>query len=607
MTTRLNRPRPLSKINSSIRRGAFPALALLALSLPFELDAPLLQLGPLAITNVEVLLGAFLGLAVLYLALSVDDRSRFLKAMPHSPLVVALLALFIIALVLSALLAPAYQGNALKAALRTLSGMALAAALPVVVRDKRDLIWPVGGLLAGGLIAAAIGAAEMVRNVDFLWLAPVRLTPTVAGPFIRLTGPFDYANQAAMLMEATAPLLMVLTWWLWATAENSRRRRVLAVVAGAASLFYLQAIILTFSRAAFATVFIANGALVVLLMLAAWRQRTSWSSLSLPFALLTGGVAVIVIVNLLLNPIFRLRLLSESDSAWYEAQIVTPRSLQMEAGQTQEVTVTIANEGVFTWHSAGSTPVHLAARWVQPDSGRELSHRPRWPLSEPVPPGERLTMQVPVKPPDEGGDYRLVWDMVEEHVTWFSAKSGNEAATMVAVVGAAAPVDEGPGSGSGDSDSFEAAWAFDAPIPGRRALWTAAFTLWRGEMWTGIGLDNFRLRYGEAMGFERWNDTIHTNNWYVETLVSVGLLGALPAFGLLALLLFDIVRVAWRAPRQQREPWVLAVAAGLLAYVVHGLLDYFLLFNATGLLFWLLVGLWLSLRRSDEEFRAEPR
>ena len=62
---------------------------------------------------------------------------------------------------------------------------------------------------------------------------------------------------------------------------------------------------------------------------------------------------------------------------------------------------------------------------------------------------------------------------------------------------------------------------------------------------------------------------------------------------LLTLLLQDVV-VVLRRP--DVTVWQAAVAAGLLAYLLHGLLDYFLLFNATGLLFWLLLGFWLALR-----------
>jgi hypothetical protein len=43
--------------------------------------------------------------------------------------------------------------------------------------------------------------------------------------------------------------------------------------------------------------------------------------------------------------------------------------------------------------------------------------------------------------------------------------------------------------------------------------------------------------------------------------------------------------------------WQTALAAGLLAFYIHGFFDFFLLFNATGLLFWLLTALWLSEKR----------
>jgi hypothetical protein len=53
----------------------------------------------------------------------------------------------------------------------------------------------------------------------------------------------------------------------------------------------------------------------------------------------------------------------------------------------------------------------------------------------------------------------------------------------------------------------------------------------------------------------------------------------------------------WRTLRESPVSiWQMAVAAGILAFFIHGLLDYFLLFNATALLFWILIGLWFSLK-----------
>jgi O-antigen ligase len=109
----------------------------------------------------------------------------------------------------------------------------------------------------------------------------------------------------------------------------------------------------------------------------------------------------------------------------------------------------------------------------------------------------------------------------------------------------------------------------------------------------GIGLDNFRLIYGRELGQTAWNESIHTNSTYLETLVSVGLIGSLPFFGWMVLMTLDI----WRTLRRPSVSiWQTAVAAGILAFFIHGLLDYFLLFNTTALLFWLLIGLWFSLK-----------
>ena len=77
--------------------------------------------------------------------------------------------------------------------------------------------------------------------------------------------------------------------------------------------------------------------------------------------------------------------------------------------------------------------------------------------------------------------------------------------------------------------------------------------------------------------------------WFLLILVGGGVLAALPFFAWLA----GEGLLAWHALRPQpNDPWLLAILAGLLAFLIHGLLDFFLLFNSTGLLFWLLIGLW---------------
>ena len=126
-----------------------------------------------------------------------------------------------------------------------------------------------------------------------------------------------------------------------------------------------------------------------------------------------------------------------------------------------------------------------------------------------------------------------------------------------------------------------------------------------GHPLTGIGLDNYRLTYGRYLSDDPLPETdldrtVHSNNWYLETMVSVGIVGAAPFLLWLATLLWAILA---RLRRPDVAPLQIATGAGLLAFVVHGLLDYFLLFNATALLFWMLAALWLlfnSTRASGE-------
>lgn len=309
-------------------------------------------------------------------------------------------------------------------------------------------------------------------------------------------------------------------------------------------------------------------------------------------AALGGGVLLLAAASYLLSGNFRMRFLGESDNAWYQARIEAPSAVELPAEGQRRVTVAVTNEGAFTWRSEGATPVHLAGRWVHTESDLQIRQQPRWVLPEAVAPGDSATMDVVLRAPEIGGNYLLYWDLVQEGVAWFGTKTGRETSSNITVTDSAAEVGQEGGSDVGSSSDFEASWNFGEPIPGRRTLWTAAWRLWRERPILGIGLDNFRLRYGDALDHASWNTTIHTNNWYVETVVSLGLLGAWPFLGWLGLLVVDALRFLWRG---QITMWHVAIAAGSLAYLHHGLLDYFLLFNATALLFWILVGLWIFL------------
>lgn len=550
------------------RDAGFIALLLLAVTLPFELERPWLPLGPLALTNVELLLTAVLGLALIAGPVAGGPR------LPRLWLVFG--GWFMVALLLSAALSPESRGNALKATLRTLEGFLLVVATLRLAPTRRAGRAVALALVVGGVAATLLGLVEHLAGQEFAWLSVVRPGATFAGPFLRLSGPFDYANQAAIYFEATLPFLFALTL----EAERAGRRGW-AVIGSVALLLQIQATLFTFSRAGFATLLMVCAGIAAMLLLRP-NRRPGWA-----WATLAALVAVVIAVNWLLSPLFRLRLQSDVDGEWYRSTLVAPAELTLAAGETQIVTVTLTNSGALTWREDGNKPFRLAARWQTADGQSELPAQPTWALPRAVGPGESITLSVPLHAPPRPGTYRLVWDMLHEGVNWFDARGDAQTSSRVIVAGAAtADEPEAP---------TVAPLAFDAPLPSRRVLWAIALQLIGEHPLIGIGLDNFRLTYsryltGDPQPGTALDQTIHSNNWYLETLVSVGVLGAVPFALWLLALLWSIIRLLRRPTLDALQ---VASAAGLLAFFIHGLLDYFLLFNATAMLFWTTAALWL--------------
>jgi len=550
------------------RRAGFVALLLLAVALPFELERPWLPLGPLALTNVELLLAAVLGLAAVAGPVAGGPR------LPR--LWLALGLWFLAALLLSSALSPESRGNAFKATLRTLEGLLLVVATLRLAPTRHAGRAVALALVVGGVMATLLGLAEHLAGQEFAWLSVVRPSATFAGPFLRLSGPFDYANQAAIYFEATLPFLFALT------LEAGRAgRRGLAGVGAIALLLQAQATLLTFSRAGVATLLLVCAGVAAALLLRA-NRRLGWG-----WAALTALVAVVIAANWLLSPVFRLRLQSDVDGEWYRSTLVAPTELTLAAGETQRVTVTLTNDGALTWREDGSKPFRLAARWQTADGQSELPAQPKWALPRPVAPGESITLSVPLHAPDRAGNHRLIWDMLHEGVNWFDARGDAQTSSRVVVVGSPAAAEV--------VEPAVAPLTFDAPLPSRRVLWAIALQLIAEHPLLGIGLDNYRLTYSRYLTDDplpgtALDQTIHSNNWYLETLVSVGMLGTVPFALWLLALLWSIIRLL---RRPNIDALQVASAAGLLAFIIHGLLDYFLLFNATALLFWTTAALWL--------------
>jgi hypothetical protein len=95
---------------------------------------------------------------------------------------------------------------------------------------------------------------------------------TRVGALLRLTGPFAYANQASMFLEATLPLLLAPPGGSTAGRCLVGSKQAAFGRALTAHLFQVQAIILTLSRAGAATVVVVSLLLAALLL---WRQPSA--------------------------------------------------------------------------------------------------------------------------------------------------------------------------------------------------------------------------------------------------------------------------------------------------------------------------------------------
>jgi hypothetical protein len=555
-----------------VNRVGLLCLLLLAITLPFGTPVTWWPGSAVGLTHLELLL-AFAGLAALLQAWTYPEvRGRLPVAWRWLWLWLALAAL------LAAVAAPAFRWHAFVGAARLLAGMGLVVVTVYLVSDRRQVTWLLAALALGGSAAAGAGLLELVVGTPLAWLDLFRAGPSRAGPFLRLSGPFNHANQAAMYLEALLP------FWLALLVDSWRRRRWrLTAVALTATLLMIQALLLTLSRAAWLIGLPAIALTILLLRERAAGRSCRRARLSMAAISLT---LLVVALQLAFTPALRMRLLSADDADWYHVRLEAPPELRLAAGQVVTVTVGIQHDGRHLWPPATRFPIRLGAHWFrQPDNYR-LDHEWRWPLPEMLEPGEQMLLTVSLPVPQSPGEYRLEWDLVQEDVTWFAPKGGTPAASRVWVEPALSDSVLPP-----PTEIFRPVATPGVPIPRRPVLWQVAWQQFLVYPLAGIGLDNFRLTYGPFLAWQHWNNTIHTHNGYLEMLVSLGLAGALPFFTWLLLFGRDVI-VTLRRPRLTAVQVALALA--LLAYAAHGLVDYFLMDRATGWLFWLLVGLWLA-------------
>jgi O-antigen ligase len=565
----VSRDRASSGDSARAVRAAWAGTGLLWLVAPFEASQPLLRLPGQSLSSVEA---ALIAVFAAWLGASALDR-RFPDW--RTPLTAPWIAFGLAAFIAAS--ASAYRANAFHMAGR----FGLAFGVFVLTVNAATTASRLRGLIAAAAIAG--GAVATLVLLEYGNVSPVMewlrlFRPDVAhvGGQIRAGGPFQYPTIASMYLEIAFALTLGLL-----LLSLDKRRAGLAVLIGLLLVAMAEAVTLTFTRSGLITI---AASLLIAALVRIRRRGVERGA----FAIL--ALSVLVAVQFLTSrslESLRLRMTTEGLEAWYHARIDAPQRLSVPAGGTTTVPVTLRNTGASSWDPAAANRFRLSYHWLLVDADRVVSwegHRTDFPAA--IRPGDSVTLQAKVEAPPQPGEYRLMWDVEQEHRLWFSTEPGAEHVYTVATV-------SGPRVGTVDRDNLPVLPA-RAVRPGRFALWSAAARMLAAHPVLGVGPDNFRLSYGSYARLPVADPRVHSNNMYLEVLTGGGIILGLAFLWLL-----------WRAGR---GVWTLVagpagadvaslttgVVAAAAAIAIHGLSDSFLSFTGTYVAIAITLGLVVS-------------
>ena len=550
--------------------AAAAGVFLLAAFAPFEMTTPLVRLPRQAVTNLEALLALALG--VWAVSLVAAGRLPSWRA----PVTRAWCA-FLAAAAVAAALAPVEQSNAWHMCGRLMAAASVYLLTVDGMTDRGRVRIALALAVLSGVVVAMLAILEywQVESVMKL-LRAFRPGLSSVGAQVRATGTLQYPTIASMYLEVAFAFGLGLVLF-----DIDRRSWKSAIGWLLALLLIAEAVILTFTRAGLITLALA----VAILLLFRIRERGIDLG-SRAIAALSVAIVALAASSRSMQSTW-LRLSTEGQDAWYRARVEAPPSLQLSAGEERVVPVEVTNTGLVPWDPFANPPMRLSYHWLMDDGERVVTFDgERSDFPEIVEPGARVSLQAFVRAPLQPGDYRLEWDVVQEGLLWFSTEQGAPQSTISAarVAGAA-------------RHGRLTTWPRPAQSvrPGRQTLWTAALRMTAAHPFVGVGPDNFRLLYGPYVGLATFDRRTHSNNMYLEVLAGGGVVAA-AAF---AWLVWQAARVFARAGAAA-DPLAWALVAAGVAIAVHGVVDSFLSFAPTYILFAMTLGYAASLSRGAE-------
>ena len=551
---------------------AWTGVCLLVVVAPFEALHPLVRLPGQSLTVVEL---ALLTVLVAWFATAVLFRQRPPLRTPLTlPWVTVLLTS-----ALAAAVAPADRMNAFHMVARfglafgvflvTVSGISTPARL-------RRLV--ISGALVGGAISVLVVLEFLGNGFVLRMLRIFRPGIAVVGSQVRAAGPFQYPTIASMYLE----ILFAFTLGLLPDAVIEKRWWLAAGVLAVLGLV-AEGIVLTFTRAGLLTMTAA----VVVVGLFRYRRggfdRATWS------VALVGLIVAVEIVSSRSAEMLRVRMMTESQDEWYQAEIDAPLAVSLRTGSVTSVPIQVTNNGLVTWDPAAQHPFRFSYHLLREDGVRVAEWegmRTMFPSA--ILPGATVRLRVSVRAPGEPGRYRFLWDIEQQDQLWFSSEPRSVLVETTASV-------EGPVVATLPTSRIQFI-PHQKARPGRAVLWRAALRMFAAHPLTGVGPDNFRLEYGSYAGIANADSRVHSNNMYLEMMAGTGIFGALAFLWL-----------GWRASGRILELWRNAtatlgagVAAAAVAIAAHGVVDAFLGFSATYILIAITLGLAVASTSMEE-------
>jgi len=574
-----DRPSPLADTITRASRvpaaAAYGGILLLSVFAPFERLQPLLRVPGQSVSNLEsVLLAAFLAWAVAAIAV---------RRMPHlrTPLTTPW-TVFVAAMGIAAILAPVARTNALHMAGRFAAAFAVFLLTFNAAASRRRAIGAAAAIVATGVVAAAFVTLEFFGRPAVLeWLTAFRPHVITVGPLVRAGGTLQYPTIASMYLEVVFAIGMGLVL----VAIDASRRAWGAVLFGGLTIVGY-GIAVTFTRAG-----VASLAGAIVLVLAARVRARGFDAGARTIVALAAAVAAVGLGSRSADA-FWLRYTTEGQESWYRASFEPPADVTLRTASAVTIPIAVTNTGRLVWDSHDESPFYLSYHWMALDEDRYVAFEGlRTAFSEPVAPGETVHLAARVRAPRQPGSYRLAWDVVQERKLWFGGEPGAVRSISHATVEGetGAPIDDSTG-------------VDPAVRPNRFVLWSAAARMLREHPFFGIGPDNFRLSYASYAGLRASDPRRHSNNMYIEMFAGGGLVGGAAFLWLVWTAAAICVRLIGasgaRTPRDAALHLGLAAAAAAIA--LHGLVDSFLGFAPTYVLFSLTLGLAAACARGVE-------